>query len=815
MRATYRKHLVWAGLALALSCGPDATSLLRDEELGEAQSALTQAEHLRALALAQADERAASRALQLLVEPRRQRALDQESRRRLVVGLSAKNPNHPNLSVVRKTILDEDAAIAAYRSRIVASQTTHRDRAKRLSDALTAARPAALTAAQDLGKSGAFPFEVAIVDFSFGLSQQVPTLHTEVQRLWADPACRGDLILEGLLDAYLRATIAETDLKAAAAIEAFQHQLSCLSQRQLRLLEGAMVQQTERTLARLVGTRAPVFSQRFRELMAGPIVLIADQTRGLSFSKPGLRWLAQHQQALMQAASLQGSLLNRAGVFIIDPRRHQLLTINSKAQRATSKLSSPLATRLLVIRDAKGSWSSNLLPAFLQAITGPCFGADLVLEGTGVLGEKLTCDQGCGAALKDASWLAKGFSVPLSRSTRAAKECPTSGTTSTSGGSATDSTSPAGTGGVTLGSTASRANCVMDAVMDARTGGTADILSCLGTLHPASGKPGLLNPGLSGGKSCNPSVAQGEGDWPFDENNERVFSNGCDKQTGFCDNQYMEYWDPEDGLFHLVDVDTEEEVTVNDAPADPTNPLGGTGGGGGSSTGGGGGSSTGGGTGGTAGGGSGTTGGGSGTTGGGSGTTGGGSGGGTGGGGGSTGGGGGSTCEGGGWPCEGETESDCADDPECRDSELESCSDVEGSCSGGCTGQDNTALAFHDCAFGSARTGTPSSMPGSADPNVILTSPDDTTTGTSATGVLACMAGGVGVNFTCSLQSVALCLPDQPNCGCTKSAVVVPNLSIAQCEAMQCTNMSSTQGEALMSAPSGAGACGCSSVLGG
>jgi hypothetical protein len=358
----------------------------------------------------------------------------------------------------------------------------------------------------------------------------------------------------------------------------------------------------------------------------------------------------------------------------------------------------------------------------------------------------------------------------------------------------------------------------MDAVMDARTGGAADVLACLNTLHPASGKPGLLNPGLSGGKSCNPSVAQGGGsDWPFDENNERVFGTDCAKSTQFCETAYMEYFDPEDGLYHLVDIDTGEEVTVNDTPADPGDPLGSGGGGGNTGTGGGTGS-TGGGTGGTTGGGTGgTTGGGSGgATGGGSGSTGGGSGGGGGGGsGGGTGGGGGSTPACAGWPCEGETDSDCGDDPACRDSELESCSEDDGSCSGGCTGQDNAALAFAECAFGSTTPGTPVQMPGTVDPNVILTSPNDTTTGTGGPGILACMAGGAGVNFSCSMQSVALCLPDQPNCGCARSSVVVPNLSLTQCEAMQCTNMSSTQGEALMSSPSGAGACGCSSVLGG
>src|SRR5204863_1552214 len=120
----------------------------------------------------------------------------------------------------------------------------------------------------------------------------VPRLHSEVQSLWSDARCHGDLIVQGTLDAYLDAALVENDLAAFGAIEAFQQQLTCLSQRQLRLLEGALVLQTELALSRMLsGTAAPAFASRFRQLMAVPIILVADQVRAFSFAKPGLRWV--------------------------------------------------------------------------------------------------------------------------------------------------------------------------------------------------------------------------------------------------------------------------------------------------------------------------------------------------------------------------------------------------------------------------------------------------------------------------------------------------------------------------------------------
>ncbi len=800
----------WAGvvvaLGLATGCGPDVTGMVNDD-LSEVRQSLTQSAHLQALSSAQKAERGASRQLQLLVEPRLQRALDQRSRRRLMKGLEAKDPKHPLLKEVRQSVADEDAAIASVKADVAARQAVHRQQVKTLAAALTAAATVAQAAAAAVGKSGAFPLEVAVVDFTFGLSLRVPTLHTEVQSLWSDPRCRGDLIIEGTLDTWLRAVIAEKDLEATTAAEAFQHQLSCLSQRQLRRLEAAMVVQTEATLARFGGASAP-FGDRFRQLMAGPIVLLADQTRPFSFDKPGLTWLARHQKALSLAAAQQGSLLFRAGLFVIDPRRHALLAINSKAQRASAQ-KSPLSTRLMVLRDTKGAWSTNLLPAFIEAITSPCFGADLVLEGTGVAGEKLTCDLGCGPARKDAAILGRWFTRTVLPSLIASKDCGSGGGAAPAAGGSTsgDGSARAGGGGVTIGAAAARTDCVMDAVMNDRPSGVRDLLACLSTTHPGSGTSGLLTTGVSGGPSCNPSVASGaDSDWGFDENNERVFSNGCDRQTGQCEHQYLEYYDPADGKYHLVDVDTEEEVAVHAEPADPNDPLTPDQGGSGNAGSGGG----------TAGSGSG---GGTAGSGSGGGTAGSGSGGGTagsGGGSGSGGGGGTNTCEGGGWPCEGEGSSDdCDNDPGCRNGEAEHCDPEAGSCSAGCTGQDN-ATAFAECAFGApGSSGTTESIPGVIDPNVILTGPDDVTPGPgNPAGIFACMGGGVGANFSCARQSIMLCPPESPNCGCARSVTTVPNLSVSQCEAMQCLNASVAGGEALMSAPTGAGACGCSSVLG-
>ncbi|MBL8950363.1 MAG: hypothetical protein JNK82_06280 [Myxococcaceae bacterium] len=811
-----RQQLLIA-LALLIGCGPQ--ELAPDTETSAASQGLTPAGHLAALAQAQKNERSAAHALQLLVEPRRRVAQDLAVKRMLITAIEKKSPGDPRLKVARDSAEDDAKRIADTKSQVANLQTKQRDAAKKLEAALVDARAAALPQLVTVGTSGAFPLTVAVYELSRGLSRQVPSLHTEVQSLWADPRCAGDLVIQGTLDRYLKAALLENDAQALPLIEALQQHLSCLSQRQLRLLEGALVLQTELTVERmLAGRSAPAFASRFRQLMAVPILLVADQTRAFSTSKPGLNWLLLHGKTLAAAAAQQGSLLHRTGLFFLDPRTGRLVAITSKGQRATEDLKSALSTRLLVMRDAKGGWTPNLLPAVLEALTMPCFGVDLVLDGTGLVGEKLRCDTGCGAARSDHLVLGKGLSTPLLVSSAAAKKCgpngssPPPGGAGSPGGGSSGSGSKAGGGGVSIGSSATRASCVLDAVRGDRSEASR-ILECTAALQPGSGATGEVGGGVGGGASCNP-FAEGSDDG-------RYTFQMCTVRGGPCETyvRRQDDTDPNTYNFYVVVEGTEVVIYNTDNPdMFPGDPASGAGGGTGSTSGSAGSSGTnpggtaGSGSGsGTAGSGSGTAGSGSGTAGSGSGTAGSGSAG-SGGSGGSDG-----TCAGGGWPCEGET-SDCADDPECNSGGAEDCGMESGSCNNGCTGGDDPSTAFAQCmGWLPSRGGTPV-PPSQPDPGTILPAPDDTGTSTfPGSALLSCAAGGAPIDSTCAGQSVMLCAEEKPNCNCPRTGVVVPNLPVAQCEAMQCANMSASAaaGEAVMSSPMGAGACGCSSVLGG
>jgi hypothetical protein len=810
-------------LGLGLSCGPTTATIDEGDVRGELSSALTTEERLKVLRSIQVRERDASRALQKVIDPRLEAFRDQRSKERLISALVKKNPNDPYLTIVRASAAKDEALVKSLQSTADALAKKHLAVLDELAAELQKQRLAALPEATRTGKSGEFPLHVAVADFSWSLSRRLPTLHTEVQSLRKDVRCAGDLIIDGTLDRYLRATLDESDEAALRAMKMFQQQLSCLSARQLRVLEDKLVTQVDITLAHQLGkTIAPEFASRFRQLVAAPILLLADQTRAFSASKPGLKWLQKNQPALVLAAKSRGSLLHRAGLYVIDPRAKDLLIISSKGQR------SPKGNTLLALRDPKGEWTTNLLPAFLEALTSPCYGADLVLEGTQAKGEGLTCDVGCGAATKDTARLGKGLTRGLVSSPSAQKACPTTGTTA-GGGSGTGSSGSGnpGSGGVTIGAGAQRTGCVMDAVMGDRADTVGKVVSCLSALHPGSGAMTSPTVGLGGGTSCRPSVASNDPDdltpgeidaMGGSDDGTRTYT-ACD-EAGQCRRFYERTED--DGT--VTTTDHKGNVIDNSLPGESPNlPGNGTGTGGGTGgTGTGGGAGSGGtpsGTGGSGGsGGSGGTGGGSGSTGGGtgSGSTGGGS-------GGSGGGGGGGgddddtseqdELDAQGNPHNDNGEDQCGTEPQCRESAAGSCDRESGSCSGGCTGND-LGTAFAACVSDVPERSNPVT-PGGGDPNVIYPAPD-TSAPSGVGGILACAAGGTPAINTCARNSVALCPDTDASCACSKRPVVNAGmLDSSMCQAVQCAGQMSSSSEALMSGASGLSDCGCTSVLGG
>ncbi len=805
-----KRKVLTLALSLGLSCGP-TTAVEPREELGEASSALSTEDRLKVLRGLQERERTASRELQKVVDPRLQTWRDQVAKERLVRALTKKNPANPHIAVVRASAAKDANTVKLLSTSAGLLAKKHLASLDELAAELQRQRVVASSEVTLTGKSGEFPLHVAVADFSWSLSRRLPTLHSEVQTLRNDARCAGDLIIDGTLDRYLRATLDERDEAALSAMKKFQQQLNCLSARQLRLLQDKLVSQVDITLAHQLGkTVAPEFTSRFRQLMAAPILLVADQSRAFDSKKPGLKWLQQHQAQLVLAAKSRGSLLHRAGLFVVDRRAQDLLVISSKGQRG----SNPKTLR--AVRDVRGEWSTNLLPAFLEALTSPCYGADLVLEGSGTAGEKLRCDVGCGAATKDSVRLGKGLSTVLISSPSAARACPSTGTPLAGSGTGSSGSGNPGAGGVTIGAGSERAGCVMDAVMGDRADTTGKVVSCLAALHPGSGGVARPSVGMSGGGSCRPDAAQGSLDELTPEEIDSLGQSDDGTRTyevcdaaGNCE-RYNETTE-DDGTVTTTDADG--NVVDNALPGESTTLPGNGATGGGSGT-------TGGTTAGT-GGGSGATGGTTGGTGGGSGTTGGtgGTGGGSGSTGGGTGGGGGSDSseqdelDAQGNPHNDNGEDQCGVNPQCREPATGSCDRETGSCSGGCTGND-LGTAFAACVS-SLPSRTNPLRPGQVDPNLIYPTPD-TAPSAGVGGILACAAGGTPSINTCAKSSVALCPEGNASCACSKKPVVNTGLlNPTLCQSIQCAGAMTTSAEALMSGPTGLGDCGCTSVLGG
>lgn len=801
--------------AVGCSAGPSDTNPA--SAVAESEEALTSGsfdlelkaseERLIGLRAAQKAEREA--AIVLGKDMARQRRTLEEAvlGRLLVAAKLVTKKTKAKVAAAASAYATDRATLLAARKIIADHQSTHKKQRLALEAQLVPLRPTARKEANVSGGSGVFALSVLSADYAFGLSRRLPALHTEVVTLRDTATCRGDLALEGTLEAYLRAAVNEDEAGVAKQMGRIQTQLSCLSGRQLRALEAAMVAEIDTSIGRVLAKEGALAATRFRQIVALPLLLLADQNRALAgHKKPGLLWLAKHRAELVAAAATPGTVLHRQGLYLLDPRTRKIVPVGSKAQRAGELTKLASGTKNLVFRDAKGALSTNALPGILEGLLQPCHGVDLVAVGSSGAATAFTCDAGCGLAKGDATKLAvPGIPVRVPSDTAAAKCGSAASGGGSAGSGAPSADTPAGTGGVTVGGGTSRTQCAIGELTAGRPG--AATLACAATLHPGAGAlGGLVGSERSGGPSCKPtvsgfvsggvvttksrrvaSVTEGDTTWDVYESDDGslTFVNEADPN----DTMRMT---KEEAAAAMPDVADALKDAGADTPAEPP-PAQPTGGAVPADSSPGAGSPS-----------------------------------------------------GGGFAVaaivasaittalgetlealefmmqsDGSDTEQCSVNPQCMEPNApQDCTPDMPSCNAGCTGSDGAATAFAECVNaangGTIGTNAAPSVPGAVDGNLINPSPDSTSFGTLPNGALTgCLAGGTPVGSRCVGTSVRLCTEESPNCGCGRVSVVVPSLPNGSCEAMQCLS-DSAHGELAQGAPTGgAGMCGCSSVMGG
>ncbi len=800
----------------AVGCSAGPSDSAAESAVAESEEALTSAtfdtelkaseQRLVGLRAAQKAEREA--AVMLGKDMARQRRTLEEAvfgRLLIAARLVAKKPKAA-VAAAASAYASDRATLLAARKTIASHQATHRKQRLALEAQLVPLRTTARKESNVSGGSGVFALSVLSADYSFGLSRRLPALHTEVVTLRDTAACRGDLALEGMLDAYLRAAVKEDEAGVAKQIGRIQTQLSCMSGRQLRALEDAMVAEIDTSIGRVLGKEGALAATRFRQIVALPLLLLADQNRAFAgHKKPGLLWLAKHRAELVAAAATPGTVLHRQGLYLLDPRTRKIVPVGTKALRAGELTKLAAGTKNLVFRDLKGALSTNGLPSFIEGLLQPCHGVDLVAVGSAGTATAFACDIGCGLAKGDAARLAVPGIPVRATSDVAATKCGNGGGGG-GGGGAPSADTPAGRGGVTVGGVTSRTQCAIGELASDRPG--AATLACAASLHPGAGAlGGLVGSERSGGPSCRPSVSAGEdqgygrsqGTYTTadgttysvyeDDDGDTTFVNESDPNdvigvtasemeanenaveeaiSGAGGNEPVPPTEPEP----TEPQPTEPGVPAGSAPASGS-PNGGFLGAFGAA----------------------------------------------------------SALDTASnetlealefmWQDDGSDTQQCSTDPQCLEPNTpEDCSPEMTSCSAGCTGSDAASTAFTECVDaangGTSGTNQEPSVPGVVDENVINPSPDSTSFGTLPNGALtACLAGGIPEGSRCVGTSVRLCAEESPNCGCGRASVVAAPLPNGSCDAMQCVS-NSAHGELAQGTPTGgAGMCGCSSVMGG
>jgi hypothetical protein len=791
-----------AGTGCSVEASPDPTAVATAELSSSAFSKeIASAEaRLAKLRSAQTNQRTSALEFARAVQ-RRDREFEQHVLGRLLLSSQlTRNEKGPARDSTIDLLKKTRQAVLDARGPIASLEATDRKRRAAVEAQLVSLRAQAKAEADVKGGSGVFALSVLAADYTFGLSRRLPSLHTQVKSLRDLEQCRGDLVLEGMFDAYFDAALSENEAAVVAALARIQTQLSCASVRQLRALEAAMVAEIDTTLARTLGKSGALAATRLRQLVAIPLVLLADQNRALpDHGKPGLVWLAKNVEELARAAGTPGTVLHRFGLVVFDARANRLVPVSSKTHRAHANKKPTKGTKNLVFANGKG-FDTNGLPAFVRGLLEPCQAVDLVAEGSGDVAEHFACDEGCGKAKGDRARLGVPGLPGRAGSKAADALCGGGGG---GGGGAAPPGAPndgAGTGGVTIGGTTSQTSCVIGALGQGTN--VAAVAACAASQHPGGGRLGsLLGTAPRGGEFCRPGVSDEPEPSPYGEATGTIEAGGTTWDTfegPDGDVTMVNQNDPDD-----VRSVSAEEMAANDQaveqtagadppaappppppPPPPPAPGGSTPANGGGSLG--------------------------------------------------------QTIAagvvGGAYVSAlGESleslefmmqsddpdEGQCSVNPQCLEPGApQDCSPEQTNCSTGCTSRDAAVVAFNECLLDATGTGARNShTPDKVkliDDNLVNPTPDSSGFSTLDGGLLACLVGGTPAVSMCAGQAVRLCPEDAPNCGCSApQGDLTGPLPNEACAAMQCAS-NVARGEHAEGAPRGpTGMCGCGSVMGG
>lgn len=230
---------------------------------------------------------------------------------------------------------------------------------------------------------------VAAIEVARIIRLRTGSLETEIPGLSRTALCRGDIVLDRVLYRYARAVTAEDESEVTAALRALQIQLACLSTRQIRVFDSALVEAvnwTETTLPAVTNRkRLSAMRDAYRQMFAPIIFAAADSSRLFPrYERPSTTWLLTHKEMLTAAARGEKTITYRVGLLIANRFSGKLKRVRGVCESGAGKN----------FNDGRGGRTCNALGAFFQSVMLPCDTTQWVPEKQNGA-TKFSCDPSC------------------------------------------------------------------------------------------------------------------------------------------------------------------------------------------------------------------------------------------------------------------------------------------------------------------------------------------------------------------------------------------------------------------------------------